>query len=785
MIFLLSLLLLFSANLGAEQLNPNTKIEEINQFHLGLNTLWTKEALIKGMSPSMSNMIIDEDGLKIRNGFQVIGTTDALSKIDFMAPFIKDSGETELIMSDSVKILTTRDFINFTLLKDTQASNALTKMAHGRNKALLTNGSDPALAYDGTAVTVLDGQGGRANVPRGKFAAFYHDRFWVCNTTANNSECWYSRFVGTDGARLDPLIDRLAWAWGGLENQLNIGRGDGKGISGMSIQGGQLKIHKDNQSIYTIFGDDESNYFPVKTDAEVGTVSHDSIVDLDGVQYYIAKEGIYATDGRTSVKISDLIYPDIEAVVNNLTNIVSDTWDTQANFANKKFSFGGTTATSSGFLVPIVSQTVSNFDATQTQVEMRSAGSASPSTFTQFMTISTSVFDAANKYTGWMRAIDISITGGVGVNATYVNVILRNHRDLSEGTTQFIIQPPSPSNREIRVLPPSTFTFTMDDILNGDLKIKLEYNNIPPVSEENTLSISSANTMGMIIGNTTGSYVSEVTTDTSLTVWDTFESVYNTNGGAVSFYVRSATSGVIVPTQAWTAISPGTIINFPAHRNYIQWTTTITAVNPNNLTEIDNVEVNHLEGGSADTRPIGIPWKGRYLLSVTTETAGNRQIIYVKSRLSSQEPKAFARWDGINIKSWTKMRDNFYAGSSTAGVIFRMDYGTNDGGSPIIWHWQSPSLDFDKKFFKKQEIEWWLEADALNGATINIDGSFDDGEYTTYQALLDGTGRVLRTIKKPRNYGKYFNYRLRGGDLDKLPRINSLNILYTPTDIKD
>ena len=779
-LLLVAILSLVSTSLYGEKLNPNVKTEEINDFSGGLNNRLPAQLLPKNQSPNLSNVIIDEGQLKVRNGYEIVAVTGTMSKVNSMFEFIDDDGEKNLLISDSERVLSTKDFITYTLVRATQDANYIFRFAQGRGKVLATNGFNFPFAWDGQTKTDLDGLGGRPNVPPAKYAAFYHDRFWVCNTTVSNSECRFSDFVTSAGARIDPLTDVRAWP---ADNQLNIGRGDGFPISGMTIENGQLKIHKYNSSIYTIFGDDETSYFPVKSVSEKGTTSQESIVHLDNFTYFKAEDGIYATDGKNVIRISEDMELDMEDVKRSQSNIVANVWDTFAQFDSKKESVGGTTATAAGELIVLSSQVISRTGAVEEDCYLHVA-----STWSEYLPVNSVYIDSANIYTAWIQDVQgrVGFSGAGCGEQKSPTLIFRNET----ASTTYAVKMPVGVNTVFHLS--STFTFSTQDLVNGkvDMKIEIDTAGFSVTPENCSVNFTSMSKWGFVLATTTGSYTSEITTVTAadLTNWDTFLANVQTNGGNVIFSIKASTSLLGMSTETFTSISAGSGISFSANKNYFQWGATITNTNyePNMdvSAKVNSVRVNHNEGGFPDTREIAVNWKNRLLISVTT-TSNTNQIVYVKSKYVIPPNRIpFSRWDGINILSMVKFNDDLYGGSSTAGVVIKLDAGTNDGGTTVNWYYDTPKFNFGIPFFKKQEVEWWLDVDALNNATVRASGSVDDGEYSNFDTSLSGTGRILRIIKFPKSYGKYFKYRLSGGDLDKLPRIDSFNILYTPTEVQ-
>lgn len=776
-----------------------SQIEVIDDFSGGLNTQIDPTKLPNSYSPNAQNELIDEVPLSLveRNGFILSGTVPGLSKINFEAQFIKNGGAREMIVSDSSQVFTTKDFTNFTLIKPTLTATALIHSCQGRNKMLFVNGVDPDFFYDGINAISLDGNNGYPNVPIGKYCAFYHDRFWIFNTTGSNSALAFSALSSTDGFAIDSLTDVRAWP---PTNQLNIGAGDGRDGTALDILKGQLIGHKRNGGIFTIYGTDEFTYFPRKSNAYIGTDSQDSIIQQDNLEYFHAIDGEYAFDGQNATRITDNIYPDMSAVMTNQSNAIVAQWDSQADFL-----FGGTfnqsTPNASGFLTMNTStisfNTISPDSSTFTgAIHISTVSWPLPTTITSTESI-TAIFYADTNDSQVLPLTFILWTRNL--NSCKIKIMLQNS---NTGGTAFsdqftgIVSNVSDFQQDTYYNFASSgtqFTASAADIAAGFVKYQITpgRRGIEPPSAE-CLAVGGgfdyfAPTTPFyadikLAPSLKGQYNSAITTAASLTNWDLFNSKYNTNGGTVTFYVKAATSLATISTVTWSSITPGANISFAATNNFIQWASSFTINKRETPPTIDNVQVNYVTGGALDTRPLGMSWKGRYWLAVTTQTGGS-SVIYVKSRITNKNPNAFVKFVGIPIKSMTRFGDNFYGGGASTGAIYRLDFGTNDNGTAINWFHETPDLnmaDQDKKnnWFEKSLSELLIDSQVSNGATLNIGISKNGGDYTTQTVSLTGTGNILTSLKNLTTFGKYFRFRLSNSELDKPISFNGLGIIW-------
>lgn len=795
----------------AIQLNPTTdKFYSIEDFSGGLNTQRSPGNLPPSQSPKMENCLIDESPGSIvkRNGFTIAGSTPTLTKINFMMEYVNPSNKRELLISDSSQVLTTKDFINFTVIKTTLSASAVLHGTQGRGKALLCNGTDPCFFYDGTKAAFLDGTNGYPSV-LGTFPIFYLDRFWVGKTTASNSALIYSENTSTDGFAIDPMTDNRAWP---AQNQLNIGLGDGRAISGEDTLRNILQVHKENGAIYTVFGTDNFTWTVKRTVGNfIGTVSADSIIQTDNFENYIGKDGVYNFDSVNATRISDDIFPDVQAVINSIASIKDNTWDSQLDFqAQGLATLAGTTITPSGFVQPLVNQQV-NIDTSampDNTIGTIQFLSPSGSTTSGRVPFTMPYLDPTQNYIGYISTIQFSLkSGGFDPGIFSTNVVFSIIDTISNTvSTGAILSFPNHSDIhligqaggdnaccDIDFMKYSSYTsgpayINTAHVLSGNVFWKLDldsrtwtnftgtdarfkYFNIPGIGD-------------ISINSTTGAYTSQITTVTNITFWDKFNTVHNSNSGTVSFYIKGGTAAYgSISTEAWTSITPGSFITIPTNKNYVQWTATLTAVSNSNVSNIDQVVINHNEGGALETRPIGIEWKKRYWLLVSTQNNSNSTLIYVKSRATNANPNAWMKFTGLNLRSLARFGDKLYGGSSSSGTIFQLDNGLDDNGAAISMIYRTPEEPLGDTFMNKKLLMEMVDVDQTSGATLTIGTSINRAAFTPFNFSIDGTGRQLKSIYSfP--YGSnqsFFQFEFSNNELDKPIAINGFGIYYQPS----
>lgn len=795
----LSFLLLFSGcgPAYAAQFPPGTQIEILNDWSGGLNTTSPPHKIPKNFSPNMMNVFTHRHlgQIEKRGGFTLLGSTNTLAKISFMFTFNKENGDKEFIVSDDSIVLTTKDFQTFVFISSALNATVHLNAAQVRNKVWFTNGINSVFTWDGTVKQLLDGSNGTPNVPKFRYLVYWQERVFGANTSVSGSLTQWSDVASTAGIAIAP-DSFLAWP---ITNGLFVGQGDGTVVTSLFLYRGQLQIGKE-RSIYTRYGTNTSTYFDRQTVGQVGPSSNESVVPLDGTIYFKGYDGIYKYDGGNAERISDAIFPDIQAIMDSQNLIRQNSWDTQSEFS--KGQFFGSTATPDGFVTNSEQHLLAN------TAEANPGG-----TFIQLN--STSIFDtgfsslsagtiappgflgAPYRIRIWGRWNDGG--GAISCAGAQMTLSVKNpktglSKSASAFTPNFSGNAPFFDRQDINFSPSglSEPFWNPDEINLSSFTIRLVLSGAPNTCVIDVIPSTMPNksTIDLYPSSYT-QYMSEVSTLQSVSAWSTFDSIRNTNGGFITYFFRSSTSAVNITTQTWLSISPGSAINAPTINNYIQWASTIDNFTNGNLVKanIDNVTIDHVEGSASGDRPFATDWKNEYWLSVATETSGKFSKQYVKAWVTNPNPNAWMPQQGMNIRSFAKDgTTSLFGGSASTGSIFRLDYGTNDNGIAIDAFYDTPELVFkgalsggyDGNWMQEQLQEYWIDANAENGNTLRIGTSLDGGAFTEQTFDLSGTTRYLNVNYRLAKYAKYFKWRFRNNDLDKGLGLNNFAIVYVP-----
>lgn len=788
-----------SASVYGADFPTGAQLEIMSDFSGGLNTASPSQKITHNFSPNMRNVFTHRQPGKIvkRSGFITLGSTNTLQRGSYGIPFYHTDGSKDFLVSDSSMMLQTKDFQSYVFVSSNTNFNSNFDCTEAGYTMYCTNGVDPVFTWDGTNKVLMDGTKGNPNIPKGKYIEYFLNRIWVGNTAIDPSSLDWSAVVSTNGTIIAPN-NFLAWP---SLNHHSVGGGDGEALNALFVYKGQLQIGKD-LSIYTEYGDRDSNFIDRKTIANAGVTSNDSVVNLDGVIYYKSKNGVYAYDGYQATRISDLIKPDIDSMQDPNSRVLANLWETQADFSRGLFF--GTTVTASGFIMPITG--VRNY-ATQAGGATYSRLSPSTTFFNLTQLVSTESFNTNVVYNIAYWHFTPIYSGDQSVSPQ-VNCIVRNTSTGEEAS--FVLPSKGDGNFTLNFTGAyfeafqtpcgiyncinSSIVFTASQLNNDTLSVKLVLLNPSSTTADYVdfpQSDPRASTL-VFVPQTTTYFISDISTETTITAWGNFNSVRNTNSQIIKYQIRSSTSLVNISTKIWSDISPGAIIGEPIINRFIQWQATFTSISSYTaitVPNIDNVEIDHIEGGGAANRVLATDWNNEYWMSVSTDLTSSLRLQYVKSWVTNATPNAWNVLSGQNIGClWHDGAIALYAGDSSTGTFYRLDYGTNDNGTAIDAFYETPEITlkgfltggYDGNWLEEQLVEYWIDADAQNGNTFRLATSLDGKAYTEQTVDLSGSSRILKTLYTPNNFAKYFKWRFRNNDLDKMLGLNSFAVLYVP-----
>lgn len=746
-------------------LPPGINQELIDDFSGGLDTVDPSHKVAKGFSPYMRNVFIDNGRIERISGYQTLGSSRTLSKVTGIFPFVRETGQTTFLVTDSSVTLETSDFKNWTFVSSGSNTGALLSWIQVRNKMWGFNGVDFIKTWDSTILTTLNGLNGTPNVPKFRYGAYYLDRVFGFGIPSGASDLYYSAVVTTDNIIIAP-DNQFAWP---TSNATYVGRGDGTIGTALWIYQGLLRAGKE-QSIYTIYGDNPSNFKPVKEEAGVGVASNESVRVMDGDTHFLGPTGIY----RNVERVSDLIEPDIELVNKGPSSIVSNIWETPADFLRGQMY--GSSTTLDGFL----------YSGQGEKIKNTTGGAVFPHPIpgTSALAAGTTFYgpirlDFRGQWAGNEKLYLKSITvGGSGISCIAGDGRLKTiiYNSLT-GAEHSVTQTIPGSGGTTIMFSSQAPTFDGYEVNQASFIIKFEHTNAASAGQ---INIGIDNTwIYKLQDSATSQFLSDVATETSVTAWGNFDSVRNTNGGAINYFIRSSTSVINITTKTWSSIGPGAIISEPLINNFVQWAATFTSVFPSSPS-IDNVVISHIEGQATDARAFAMDWQNRYWLTVTTTSNSAQRLTYVKSIQTNKNPNAWMAIEGYPINCYAKTVNALYAGSASTGAVYRLDYGTNFDGMAISSIYDTPDMPLGDYFFDKMVMKYFIDGVKSDGSVMTVQSSFSQGPFTSSTFSITGSGRyshIVEGIVKP---AKTLRLRLLNAELDAQFGINNINVLYEP-----
>lgn len=791
------------SNIHGADIPQDAQIDALMDWSGGLNTSYPPHKIGRNFTPNMRNVFVHRNlgTINKRNGFTFVGSTFTLQRISYGFTFNHADGSKEFMVTDSSVVLSTKDYLTYVLISSGLNFNSNLSCTQNGYKVYCTNGVDAVFSWDGSVKVKLDGSNGTPNIPRGNYATSFLNRVWIGHTGADPSSLDWSAVVSTNGTILAP-DNFLAWP---PLNHHSVGIGDGEPLTALWVYRGQLQIGKQS-SIYTEFGDRDSNFLDRKTVSQAGISSHDSVVVLDGISYWKGSNGIYAYNGSAAQRISDLIVPDIEAMKDANSSVFENIWDTKAQFI--KGNFSGSTVTADGF-VTINNQYFQVNSNTHTSVDnivhssFTLPAGTSASGFFPFVTTNTipdnflgyisqdpsaAIFAPVSmEIWGREQCTPVTVNITVEIKNTRTGEIVSSGQNISFDSTTFTRSQLDQTNRQAPL-------FTADDIATGKMAIQYSYNDL---GHNCPLTIFSATSTGFcnvnLTPSTTGQYVSDVATLSMVSAWGNFNAIDISNRGSLKYYFRSSTSVVNIATQSWLNISPGIVLNAPLINNFIQWASTIQSVSYVSSAAIDQVTIDHIEGQGSFQRAFATDWNNEYWLTISTDFSSNFRLQYIKSWITNPNPNAWNVMGGMNIGGiWKDSNNTLYGGSSSTGTVFRLDYGTNDNGTAIDAFYETPQMTLMGQMFgttggnwmKKQISELWVDANSENGNTLRLGTSVDGGSFSDLAFDLSGTGRTLKVNYTLNSYAKYFRWRFANSQLDHNLGLNSFAVVYQATKLR-
>jgi hypothetical protein len=223
--------------------------------------------------------------------------------------------------------------------------------------------------------------------------------------------------------------------------------------------------------------------------------------------------------------------------------------------------------------------------------------------------------------------------------------------------------------------------------------------------------------------------------------WDLFLSQFDTNGGTVSFEMRSATTSGGIPAATFFAVTPGDFPALTPPNQFTQWRVTLVATD-GMVPEVESVTVQWFISQVTSIRPASIFADGRYYVSLA-EVGSTTNNILLQIDLKGK----WRRLSGLNIATFSYFFNRPYFGLASSGQIRRFIEGTTDAGTNIVFDYRTKAFDYSTAYRKnasKMKVVGEVVLHGVNtGAAFQVFYSVDNG--ATFINMITNSGSTTFT----------------------------------------
>jgi len=576
-----------------------------------------------------------------------------------------------------------------------------------------------------------------------------------------------------NGDDVDPSTSSVAWP---VTNTIYVDQGGGCPIYGIKAYRDNLYVHKGECGIWRIIYNNDFDIAIVKTLAHVGTRFHDSIVELDGLLYFVGPDGIYAFDGDQTVRVSEKIPERFASLRQPRSDDIFKIWTVAADFDAGTYSnatsvsIPGTVSLSS----TVVEDNFSNKSGSLLNGSMAWEGSANWIVNSSSLAVNSSgvgdIYADQTISTGaWRFGATVNPTNGYAIAVKFMSAGSSYSNDAgyallivqASQTTADIVLREFPaqnnlgsasgvSNNQIGNAPLDQYLVTRTtagvfSVYAGDTLLF--------TATDTSVNTSSKIVVSCINGNCffddffawryadSGTWTSEdYNVGTDISSWTVFDANHAAAGGSVGYEIRLGTNSGGLAAASYSAITPGSIINSSTANVRVQIRATLTrhAGVFSDTPELRDATVNWSEGELATQGIYGLNWDNRYYVSAASASSTTNNVVLVKSK------RPLTAWTpySLQIGQMTRFNDNFYAIASTHPAIYRMDYGDDDNGAAIEWSWTSKAESWEDWTRKKRLLE--IQADFRRDSASNMEIAFSSNtgrNWETRTINMSGSGR--------------------------------------------
>lgn len=190
------------------------------------------------------------------------------------------------------------------------------------NYVFMVNGTEATAIWDGDTSTNFLTTGNAASAPTGKFIENFRSRMWIAGNTTYPDRVYYSSIPS---AVTTPVITWDTSVTGG--QWIDVSPSDGDNITSLHKTKNALLVFK-REHLYRIYSIAQADPDPK---IDVGTYSHESVVETKNGVYFHHPSGFYRYNGDSVQEVSQPIKDIVQAIT--LTNYykVSGSLDTQGD----------------------------------------------------------------------------------------------------------------------------------------------------------------------------------------------------------------------------------------------------------------------------------------------------------------------------------------------------------------------------------------------------------------------------------------------------------------------
>ena len=252
--------------------------------------------------------------------------------------------------------------------------------------------------------------------------------------------------------------------------------------------------------------------------------------------------------------------------------------------------------------------------------------------------------------------------------------------------------------------------------------------------------------------NITANFISSaINTVVTPAGWGIFQAVSASNGGAISFYLRTSSTLVGLSGASFQSVTIG---NFPSNSalQYVQWKVIISS-SADQVPYVDSVTINWLSGAGASVRAASLFHNRTYYLSVSPAGQTSNTLVYALDGNGNWRVR-----NGINASTMSLFFGAPILGSSTDGYLYSFPSGFV--GVSFAAYFKAfdfasqydPSAQDNFKFLRSVIIEG-----VNTGCTYTLSFSYDRG--LTWQNLRWQTDGSPSTFTTPSD-GQRFVHKL-------------------------